>query len=75
MHAMRAFGGGCRYYTMIDGVQEGKDWSTAEKYYRQAVEVFPEGAELTRLEHWEDAWSRALLVVVCRCLRCLYKCI
>lgn len=33
-----------RYETLIDGDQRKKDWSNAEKYYQQAVEVFPEGA-------------------------------
>ncbi|BDA49482.1 probable telomerase-binding protein EST1A at N-terminal half [Coccomyxa sp. Obi] len=32
-----------RYETMIEGGQDKKDWSKAEKYYRQAVNVFPEG--------------------------------
>lgn len=36
--------GVCRYETMIEGGQDKKDWSKAEKYYRQAVNVFPEGA-------------------------------
>ena len=28
---------------MIPGEQQKKDWSRAEKYYLQAVDVFPEG--------------------------------
>ena len=40
---------GCRYYTMIEGGQNKKDWSKAEMYYLQAVNVFPEGAAFTSL--------------------------
>ncbi|KAK9905112.1 hypothetical protein WJX75_009845 [Coccomyxa subellipsoidea] len=48
-----------RYYTLIEGGLNKKDWSKAEKYYLQAVSVFPEGGnsfnQLAVLATYSDA--------------------
>ena len=63
---------GCRYYAMLDGDQEEKDWSTPEKYYIQAVDVFSEGAALASPGVIGIMLGTKLCMrrLVCRCLKC-----
>ena len=62
---------------MLDGDQEEKDWSTPEKYYIQAVDVFSEGAALASpgvigimlgtsfaCEYWSADASNALSIII-----------
>ncbi len=70
-------GAGCRYYTMIEGGQQKKDWSTAEKYYFQAVTVFPEGGALATLSggHSQPSIACRAALLDRMCITCAQRCL